>query len=49
MKHFCPKCFGKGCLTVEMKDSGNGTYVCTRDSSHKFTIDEKGFPKPKKD
>jgi hypothetical protein len=49
MKYFCPKCFGKGSSTVELKDSGNGVYACPRDSSHKYIIDEKGFPKPKKD
>ncbi|MEM0360611.1 MAG: hypothetical protein QXK06_04730 [Candidatus Diapherotrites archaeon] len=49
MAYFCPQCYGKNFITVPLKETSNGVYVCTRDPNHKFVIDRNGFPKSKKD
>lgn len=48
MAHFCPKCYGKRFVTVQLEDKGNGEYVCPKDSSHTFVLDKDGFPRSKK-
>ncbi|MDD5148070.1 MAG: hypothetical protein PHH08_01245 [Candidatus ainarchaeum sp.] len=49
MKRFCPKCYGKKFVTVELQEGEAGTWLCPRDKAHIFIIDKDGYPRLKKD
>jgi hypothetical protein len=49
MKYFCPQCYGKKMVTVELAPAEGGVYVCTANAQHRFLIDKDGYPRSKKD